>query len=351
MFNTRSFYKPFPVFSATHGDAQDSSRVKHSTYSSDYIQDNQPGAPHSLARLNYLNEFKTDVHRLDVQKRWHAKSECVGYDNDQNMEPSTWPHLQTHNLGFSSRFERSLSEIVTEAQEVEKARVAMTSTNIVTNRQRELLEQEHTGFSANHREELTARCFKNGSGHGVENNNWPILQNDTTPALMKSKDEQARTSRMSSANLPRWVSLWFLTSTIVMIIDLCILRLGTMLSEGFPLKRVLADYWSMSDLIHQPHEVILQLTEIILNGVYLVLASLGWPQALLLAFASVVFTLGQTISLCIYAYLYSIYLSSPHPSIISWVSFLIFRVMIPSGVGFVVYGEICALLTVKWIQR
>ncbi|KAJ3882087.1 hypothetical protein F5051DRAFT_395504 [Lentinula edodes] len=136
--------------------------------------------------------------------------------------------------------------------------------------------------------------------------------------------------------------------------DLWVMRAGTgeMLFEEIVLQKleivlsklpinIPSNHW-LSDPIHQvfPHA-----TEVALNTAYLFLTLAGWTPALLFALSSVVLTLGQTISLCIQAHFYPNFLSKViHLSTVSWSLVLIFRVLIPSLVMFVICRELCCRL-------
>ncbi|KAJ3740666.1 hypothetical protein DFH05DRAFT_1529275 [Lentinula detonsa] len=133
--------------------------------------------------------------------------------------------------------------------------------------------------------------------------------------------------------------------------DLWAMRAGTgrMLFEEIVLTKseiifptsIVSSHW-LSDPINQ---VFPQAMEVALNITYLVLALFGWPPASLFAFASVMLTLGQTLSLLAQVYFYPNFLSNPiRLSTVSWVLVLIFRVIIPSVNGFVVCKKLCSLL-------
>ncbi|KAJ3842034.1 hypothetical protein EV361DRAFT_905180 [Lentinula raphanica] len=244
-----------------------------------------------------------DVHRVGVQQRWHADSDRESHDTNQRNH-----------------------------RDQERAR---SNTNL-------------------NQEENPARRAENGQGHGAGNGSSSNSHQDAT-------SPQAATP---SARLPPLVTFWFLLATVCGFHDLWVMRPGTgkmlveeialaKLEDALPIKiltfeMLMDEYW-LSDPIVQ---VSPQATEVILNFAHLFLAILGWPQALLPAFASVVLTLGQTTSIFIHIYFYPNFVSNPiRLSFVSWVIIVFFRVLIPAMIAFVVGGEICSPFTVKRVRR
>ncbi|KAJ3762301.1 hypothetical protein EV360DRAFT_67180 [Lentinula raphanica] len=277
----------------------------YSTHSSNHATDNHHvGAPHNLPLPDFLNIHKADVHRVGVQQRWHADSDGESHDTNQRNH-----------------------------RDQERAR---SNTNL-------------------NQEENPARRAENGLGHGVGNGSSSNSHQDAT-------SPQAATP---SARLPPLVTFWFLLATVTwywknarlpthfnslaQVEEIALAKL----EDALPIKiltieMLLDDYW-LSDPIVQ---VSPQVTEVILNFAHLFLAILGWPQALLPAFASVVLTLGQTTSIFIHIYFYPNFVSNPiRLSFVSWVIIVFFRVLIPAMIAFVVGGEICSPFTVKRVRR
>ncbi|KAJ3984607.1 hypothetical protein F5890DRAFT_1282455 [Lentinula detonsa] len=341
MSDNSSFYNPYPIFSASHRDAQD--LAIHSSDASNWAN----STPHNLVQSDHFSKFQTTVHRLGVfpLERANSKSD---FDDGSNSD-ILWSHWQTHRLGFSSKFAGHLSDIATDMREVKDAREEPLGDEDVSP-QRVVRGLPKFILSIYHDELKTRR-----SGTGTEVHE--IRHGDVLESPQKNQNSISLTLKEHNnaaplpVKIPKWTTLWVLFSSMIGIWDLWAMRAGTgrMLFEEIVLTKseilfptsIVSSHW-LSDPINQ---VFPQATEVALNITYLVLALFGWPPASLFAFASVMLTLGQTLSLLAQVYFYPNFLSNPiRLSTVSWVLVLIFRVMIPSVNGFVVCKKLCSLL-------
>ncbi|KAJ4477528.1 hypothetical protein J3R30DRAFT_229483 [Lentinula aciculospora] len=193
-------YHPFPFFSATHSDAQE-----FAIYSSDSTESESIQNRANAARSGHLNEFETAVHRLGVFRQGVGDVGQSTEDPGVDSVDVQWPDWQTFHLGFSSKFEGDLADIVTVAKQVRKADGKEVDGIVFTNNQRSVEEFQKVAWttrpsSSVARKDFPTRGSQNGGPKGSQNGG--------------SRQEEVLTTPPSQKIL-KWITLWFLFSTMV----------------------------------------------------------------------------------------------------------------------------------------
>ncbi|KIK52475.1 hypothetical protein GYMLUDRAFT_77792 [Collybiopsis luxurians FD-317 M1] len=322
-------YQSFPIFSAAHSDAQ-------------------------MACLEFLNtkaatigspcqEFRATVSRL---KKFRQDSQLA--EGGQGAK-------RNHRLGFSSQFESGMEE---ELSAFTNEKVAEVRDEIIYSEVPESYGPLSRTIPHCHGEATVGleaapglkpvRGKPNARGHPgrLFDGNEPSRKHK----VLANSDQPQALDRHEARNVPTWITIWFVLSSVTCIWDLFVMRAGTgrmLLEEAFlaylPLQ-IPSHHWLASPI----PEVFPFVTEAALNVTYLLSYVFYRQTALLLAFASAAVTVGQTLSVCLQAYFYPNFMSSPkNLSTISWALVLIFRIFIPTLIGFTTGKELCYWLGVS----